>query len=50
MTDSQSIYEYNIAESGAGVTIIKDSVYTGTGIPFDFNEANTTGGAVFATT
>ena len=50
MRDSQSIYELNNAEFGAGVTIIKDSVYNGTEIRFDFNEANASGGAVFATT
>ena len=39
VTDSLSIYEHNDAELGAGVTIMKDSVYIGEGIIFDDNEA-----------
>ena len=50
MTDSHSVYERNIAESGAGVSIINNSVYTGTEITFDFNESDKRGGALFATT
>ena len=38
-----------MAANGAGMSIIKDSIYTGTGIRFDGNEATTNGGAVFAT-
>ena len=50
VTDSNSIYENHISEFGAGVTIMKDSIYIGIGITFDSNEAHTQGGAVFATT
>ena len=50
VTDSDSIYENHISESGAGVTIMKDSIYTGTEITFNQNESNTWGGAVFTTT
>ena len=32
------------------MTIVSDSVYNGTEIRFDFNEASASGGAVFATT
>ena len=39
-----------MAESGSGVTVMKSSIYTGTGIVFDSNEANIQGGAVLATT
>ena len=50
VTDSDSVYEQNIAESGVGVSIMSNSEYQGTGIIFDFNEASTQGGAVVATT
>ena len=50
VTDINSIYEYHVAERGSGVTIMKDSVYSGTDITFDSNEAYTQGGVVFATT
>ena len=41
VTDSLSAYQNNNAYLGAGVTIIKGSVYIGTGIIFDDNEAKT---------
>ena len=50
VTDQLSTYAQNTAEVGAGVTMMKDSIYTGTEITFESNEANTQGGAIFATT
>ena len=49
VSDSDSIYSFNSAESGAVVTIMRESTYTGTGITFNSNLADTNGGAVFAT-
>ena len=50
VTDKKSTYRYNNAESGASVTIMRDTEYRGDGIIFDNNKANTRGGAVLATT
>ena len=50
VTDSNSIYEQNIADGGVGVFIMSNSEYVGTGNIFDLNEASTIGGAVTVTT
>ena len=50
MSDTNSTYERNIAESGAALSIIRDSLYTGTGINFDSNEAEAHAGAVLVDT
>ena len=45
--DAKSNYLQNRAENGAGVLLIR-SIYNGTDITFDSNEAYVQGGAVYA--